>query len=282
MRASIAAAAERRPGRGAGGGRRYGSPMDFALPGEDDAGVGRCGTGWPNTPGRRGPSWPRPGYVAPLARAVGARRRPDPPAHHRRGAPRAGVRGPPTRSASAGPGRRSSRPAPTSNRSATCPASCRARTCGASCSANRAPARTWPTCRPGGARRRRVGDQRPEDLDVAGPPRPFGILIARTDPDAPKHTPASPTSCARWTPRHRDPADHRDDRRPHVQRGVPHRRALPAAYLVGEVEPGVGLAKVTLANERVSLSSGGVLWGQGPQPRPATTWCGPPAGWPIR
>src|SRR5690606_12232046 len=39
---------------------------------------------------------------------------------------------------------------------------------------------------------------------------------------------------------------------------------LPAANLVGEVNRGWGLAKVTLGNERVSLSSGGALWGLGP------------------
>ena len=40
---------------------------------------------------------------------------------------------------------------------------------------------------------------------------------------------------------------------------------LPADHLVGEVDRGWGLAKVTLGNERVSLSSGGALWGMGPE-----------------
>ena len=39
---------------------------------------------------------------------------------------------------------------------------------------------------------------------------------------------------------------------------------LPAENLVGDEGEGWSLAKVTLANERVSLSSGGALWGQGP------------------
>ena len=39
---------------------------------------------------------------------------------------------------------------------------------------------------------------------------------------------------------------------------------LPAENLVGEVNEGWGLAKVTLGNERVSLSGGGALWGLGP------------------
>ena len=39
---------------------------------------------------------------------------------------------------------------------------------------------------------------------------------------------------------------------------------LPADYLVGAVNDGWRLAKVTLANERVSLSGEGALWGRGP------------------
>jgi alkylation response protein AidB-like acyl-CoA dehydrogenase len=39
---------------------------------------------------------------------------------------------------------------------------------------------------------------------------------------------------------------------------------LSADSLVGEVNRGWELAKVTLANERVSLSTGGGLWGRGP------------------
>jgi alkylation response protein AidB-like acyl-CoA dehydrogenase len=39
---------------------------------------------------------------------------------------------------------------------------------------------------------------------------------------------------------------------------------LPAENLVGDVNRGWSLAKVTLGNERVSLSSGGALWGMGP------------------
>ena len=39
---------------------------------------------------------------------------------------------------------------------------------------------------------------------------------------------------------------------------------LPADYLIGDVNDGWRLAKVTLGNERVSLSGDGVLWGRGP------------------
>jgi alkylation response protein AidB-like acyl-CoA dehydrogenase len=40
---------------------------------------------------------------------------------------------------------------------------------------------------------------------------------------------------------------------------------IPIENLVGEENYGWGLAKLTLGNERISLSSGGVLWGQGPR-----------------
>jgi alkylation response protein AidB-like acyl-CoA dehydrogenase len=39
---------------------------------------------------------------------------------------------------------------------------------------------------------------------------------------------------------------------------------LPHDCVVGQVDEGWRLAKVTLGNERVSLSTGGVLWGNGP------------------
>jgi alkylation response protein AidB-like acyl-CoA dehydrogenase len=39
---------------------------------------------------------------------------------------------------------------------------------------------------------------------------------------------------------------------------------IPAENMVGELNDGWRLAKVTLGNERISLSTGGVLWGRGP------------------
>jgi alkylation response protein AidB-like acyl-CoA dehydrogenase len=39
---------------------------------------------------------------------------------------------------------------------------------------------------------------------------------------------------------------------------------IPAQNIVGELNAGWRLAKVTLGNERISLSTGGVLWGNGP------------------
>ncbi len=92
----------------------------------------------------------------------------------------------------------------------------------------------------------------------------FGILIARTDPDAPKHKGISYfilpmdlpgvelQAIVDMTTAHSFNQTFFDNVR------------LPAKYLVGEEGDGWRLAKVTLANERVSLSSSGSLWGSGP------------------
>jgi alkylation response protein AidB-like acyl-CoA dehydrogenase len=89
-------------------------------------------------------------------------------------------------------------------------------------------------------------------------------LIARTDPDVPKHKGVTYFVCPMDAP------------------GIEIRNItniagaksfnevfftnvrIPHANVVGEVNDGWRLAKVTLGNERVSLSTGGVLWGAGP------------------
>jgi alkylation response protein AidB-like acyl-CoA dehydrogenase len=92
----------------------------------------------------------------------------------------------------------------------------------------------------------------------------FGILIARTDPDARKHRGISYFVCPMDVPGIAV--------RPIVEMTGAHmfnevfldEVRLPAENLVGAEGQGWDLAKVTLANERVSLSSGGGLWGRGP------------------
>jgi len=92
----------------------------------------------------------------------------------------------------------------------------------------------------------------------------YGILIARTNPDVPKHSGISYFVCPMDTPG--------ITIRPLVEMTGAHtfnevfldEVRLPASSLVGEEGQGWDLAKVTLANERVSLSTGGALWGQGP------------------
>ena len=95
----------------------------------------------------------------------------------------------------------------------------------------------------------------------------WGILIARTnpDPDVPKQRGISYFVCDMQAPG--------IEIRPLIEMTGGHtfnevfldEVRLPADHLVGQVDQGWGLAKVTLGNERVSLSSGGALWGMGPQ-----------------
>ena len=92
----------------------------------------------------------------------------------------------------------------------------------------------------------------------------YGILIARTDPDRPKHEGITYFVCPMDAPG--------IEIRPIIEMTGGHTFnevfltdvRIPAANVVGEVHGGWRQAKVTLANERVSLSSGGALWGMGP------------------
>jgi alkylation response protein AidB-like acyl-CoA dehydrogenase len=92
----------------------------------------------------------------------------------------------------------------------------------------------------------------------------FGILIARTNADAPKHKGVSYFICPMDAPG--------ITIRPIVDMTAVHSFnevffddvRIPAENLVGEENEGWGLAKVTLGNERVSLSGEGALWGRGP------------------
>ena len=92
----------------------------------------------------------------------------------------------------------------------------------------------------------------------------YGVLIARTNPDAPKQQGISYFICPMDAPG--------IEIRPIIEMTGGHTFnevfltdvRLPAENLVGQVDDGWRLAKVTLSNERVSLSSGGALWGMGP------------------
>ena len=91
-----------------------------------------------------------------------------------------------------------------------------------------------------------------------------GILLARTDPDAPKRKGISYFIFPMRSPG--------VEVRPIVEMTGSTQFAevfidevrIPAENLVGEEHEGWPLARITLANERVSLSSGGALWGMGP------------------
>lgn len=92
----------------------------------------------------------------------------------------------------------------------------------------------------------------------------YGILIARTDPEAPKHRGISYFICPMDLPG--------IEIRPIVEMTGAHTFnevfftdvRLPGSALVGDEHDGWSLAKVTLGNERVSLSNAGAIWGRGP------------------
>ncbi len=92
----------------------------------------------------------------------------------------------------------------------------------------------------------------------------WGILIARTDPDLPKHRGVTYFVCPMDAPG--------IEVRPIIEMTGAHLFnevfltdvRIPVANRVGDEGQGWDLAKVTLGNERVSLSSGGALWGNGP------------------
>jgi alkylation response protein AidB-like acyl-CoA dehydrogenase len=92
----------------------------------------------------------------------------------------------------------------------------------------------------------------------------FGILLARTEPHAPKHRGISYFVCPMDAPG--------VTVRPLLDMTGTHtfnevfldEVRLPVGNLVGERGDGWALGKVTLAKERVSLSGAGALWGMGP------------------
>jgi alkylation response protein AidB-like acyl-CoA dehydrogenase len=92
----------------------------------------------------------------------------------------------------------------------------------------------------------------------------FGILLARTDPAVPKHRGISYFIC----PMDSDGIEVRPIRQMTGESTFCEvfftDVRIPADLLVGEEGVGWNLARMTLGNERMTLSTGGVLWGSGP------------------
>jgi len=92
----------------------------------------------------------------------------------------------------------------------------------------------------------------------------YGILLARTDPSVPKHRGISYF----LFPMRQDGVTVRPIREMsgghHFNEVFLDRARVPAANRVGEEGDGWRLAGITLGNERVSLSTGGLCWGLGP------------------
>ncbi|HEX5367411.1 MAG TPA: acyl-CoA dehydrogenase family protein [Acidimicrobiales bacterium] len=92
----------------------------------------------------------------------------------------------------------------------------------------------------------------------------YGILIARTDPDAPRHRGISYFVCPTDLPG--------ISMSPIIDMTTAHSFnqvffedvRIPAENLLGAENDGWRLTKITLSNERMMLSSAGSLWGAGP------------------
>lgn len=92
----------------------------------------------------------------------------------------------------------------------------------------------------------------------------YGILLARTNVDAPKHKGITYFICPMDLPGIRiRPIKSMAGAESFNEVFFTDVR-IPCENVVGDVNDGWRLAKVTLGNERVSLSTGGVLWGYGP------------------
>lgn len=92
----------------------------------------------------------------------------------------------------------------------------------------------------------------------------WGILLARTDPDAPKHRGISYFVVDMATPgiEVREIIEMTGGN--HFNETFLTDVRIPVDCRIGDEGDGWRLANVTLGNERVSLSEGGVLWGMGP------------------
>ena len=116
---------------------------------------------------------------------------------------------------------------------------------------------------PRGARRRRVGRERPEGVDDARAPRhATGCCSRRTDPDQPKHRGLSYFVVDMHAARRRGAAAAcRSPATPSSTRCSSTNARVPDAWRLGPDGDGWRVAITTLMNERVSLSGAGSVGG---------------------
>ena len=93
----------------------------------------------------------------------------------------------------------------------------------------------------------------------------WGILLARTDPDAPKHRGISYFAVDMHSPGIEVRPITEMTGQSHFNETFFTDVRIPVEHRIGAEGDGWRLAGVTLGNERVSLSEGGVLWGMGPE-----------------
>ena len=242
-------------------------PWTSASPATTTPAARRSGSGWRRTPAPRGRAAGR-GRLrgAPLGPAVRPRCRSADPARHRRGAAAAGVRRPinPIGIGWAGP---TLMYAGTdeqkerwlwpllSGRGVLVPALLRAR--GGLATSPRSPRGPSATATTTSSTGRRCGP--------ATPTSPGGASCWPAPIRRRPSTRASATSSARWTRPGIEIRPLVDMTGEHAFNEVFFTDVrIPADHLVGAEHGGWELAKVTLGNERVSLSGEGALWGMGP------------------